>query len=599
LIIQALDKYYRLLKEDEASDIPSPGFSIAKVDFALLISLDGDLVDILPLKEEKVVRNRTRIFSRELIVPEQVKRTKGIFPYFLCDKSQYVLGLDDKGGDKRTKNAHKAFVDLHNEVLTLAEGRIAKAVLNFLENWSIEDYNQNELIKDNLDELLAASNLVFIVKDAGGKYKYAHENEEIKKLWYRYQQQDQDDISMQCLVTGLEDNIARVHPSIKGVKDAQTSGAAIVSFNNPAYLSYNKDQSYNAPISKTVSFTYTTVLNKMLASNSQKISIGDTTTVFWAESPSDLYVDIASMLLGVSGKEKKVDTQTESIIQSVMINIASGRTINLNEIHQKLDPNVKFHILGLAPNAGRISIRYYYADKFGAFVESLRLHKEDISLLDSYGEMKDIPIWKVLDEIVSKKSRDKTPNPLISGAFMRAVLTGGMYPVSLLTAILSRIKVEVDDKDNHVERINYNRAALIKAYIKRKSRITNNNKYQEVLTMSLNNDSNEVAYLLGRLFAALEKTQLDVSQGLNTTIKDRYFTSAATNPGKIFPLLLKLSQHHLNKSDYKFSSEKRIEDLLGRLNGFPSYLNLEDQGIFMLGYYHQKSAFYVRKEKES
>ncbi|NLP25890.1 MAG: type I-C CRISPR-associated protein Cas8c/Csd1, partial [Clostridiales bacterium] len=211
-------------------------------------------------------------------------------------------------------------------------------------------------------------------------------------------------------------------------------------------------------------------------------------------------------------------------------------------------------------------------------------HYQDMSIQKQFdNESSSISLWRILSETVSPSSTNKSASPLLAGSVLRSILTGSPYPTALFNSIMIRIRAERD--------INYYKASIIKAYL---TRCANSRKYEEVLTVALNEKSDNKAYVLGRLFASLERAQQDASSSkLNTTIKDRYFTSACANPASVFPVLLKLSNHHISKSDYGYSSEQRISEIMDILSvddsPFPKNLSLEEQGVFILGYYHQKN----------
>ena len=600
MIINALKNYYEILVADENSGIPNYGYSNAKVGFVLNISADGELLDVITLKVESGGKGK-KLVSRMLIVPEQKGRSVGISPNFMCDNSSYVLGIDNKGKPQRVMNTFNAFKELHNTVLGSANGEAAKAILAFLNNWKIEEASSSPVLHPCLDEILEGNNLVFRLD---GKAGYLHNDAEIKALWERYNSNDGQVITGQCLITGEQSSIARLHPNIKNVRNAQPSGASVVSFNAPSYESYGKAQSYNSPVSTYAAFAYTTVLNHMLAGQKQKIQVGDATTVFWAESPEEIYPDLAAELFNPSisqeGQQSKNsytrDRNTEILIQNVLQNAKAG--IRNNDLNGKIDERTRFYILGLSPNASRISVRFFHADTFGAFVEKTIQHYRDMDIVrDFENKPKNIPIWLMLGETISPKSRDKDASPLLSGAVMRSIVSGAPYPMSLYNAIMIRIKADMDDKDQNIYRVNYVRAAILKACLIRKARHQNNKELEEVLTVSLNEQTTNVEYLLGRLFAILEKAQQDVNRGINATIKDRYFTSACSTPAAVFPILLKLANHHIAKSEYGYAIEKRIEPIIDKIVKFPSHLTLDQQGTFVIGYYHQRIALYQKVDK--
>lgn len=598
MIISALKDYYEILAQDEKSGIPLYGYSSAKIGFALNISVDGELLDVISLKVEG--SKGKKLVSRQMIVPEQKIRAAGIAPNFMCDNSTYVLGIDNKGKPKRSEEAFLAFKELHNQILGCTNGQAAKAILAFLNNWNIEQARQHPILKEYMEEILEGSNLVFRLD---GQMDFLHNDSEIKELWEQDNSKSEDAIIGQCLITGKTTAIERLHPNIKNVKNAQSSGASIVSFNAPSYESYGKTQSYNSPVGRYSAFAYTTVLNYMLSSQKQKIQVGDATTVFWAESPKGIYVDLAAELFNPSinsmeknGKnEYRRDAEIEGLVKDVLLRSKSGQRIN--ELAEKIDEQTKFHILGLSPNAARISVRFFHSDSFGGFIKKVTQHYKDLEIVKDFDNKPDnIPVWMLLAETISKKSRDKEANPLLAGSVMRSIISGSQYPASLFNSVMIRVRSDMDDSDKNIYRVNYIRAAMIKAYLLRKARL-HNKKLEEVLTVSLNEQSTNTEYLLGRLFAVLEKAQQDANPGINATIKDRYFASACATPAAVFPILLRLAQHHIAKSDYGYAIDRKIEPIMNEISKFPAHLTLEQQGVFILGYYHQRVALFQKSDK--
>lgn len=590
MILNALSRYYEILAKDESSEIPLYGYSRAKVDFALVISPEGELIDVIPLKVEG--NKGKKLVSRMLTVPEQKIRSSGISPNFMCDNSTYVLGVDKKGKPDRSKEAFIAFKELHDKLLGNAKGEAAKAVLGFLDKWNVDEASKYPVLKDYLEEIMEGSNLIFKLDGMSG---FLHNDSEIKQVWERHNSIIDDDIVGQCLITGENAAIAELHPFIKNIRGAQTAGASIVSFNAPSYESYGKKNGYIAPVGRHAAFAYTTVLNHMLLGQKQKIQVGDATTVFWAESPDEIYPDLAAELfnpvIDQEDKESKSayrrDVKIEKLVKDVLIKAKSG--MKIDDLDGKVDARTSFYILGLSPNASRISIRFFHSDSFGGFVEKICRHYVDMEVIKEYENNPDnIPIWRLLSETVSPKSSDKTAQPLLAGEIMRSIINGGTYPASFYNAIMLRVKTDVEI------RVNYVRASIIKGYLKRKARINKNKCLEEVLTVGLNVESTNTPYLLGRLFAILEKTQKDAG---NETIRARYFTSACTTPGAVFPILLRLAQHHISKSDYGYVNDKKIEAVMNQVERFPSNLTLEDQGLFSLGYYHQRTALWQKAEK--
>lgn len=594
MIINALHEYYEVLK-DAGQDIPLLGYSRQRVSFALVISEDGDLISCVDLRNQETIGKKNRLVALPEVVPEQKSRSRNILPYFLCDNSKYVLGFgEEQNRETRkkeiriTKDRYEEFKKLHLKILQHKPDKNAKAMVSFLQKWDPDLAIVHPLLKDQLKDILD-SWLVFKLES---EYGFIHRNPEMKQHWGEYCSKNKNEQLGQCLATGKIAPIARIHEKIKNVQGAQKAGASIVGFNFKSVESYGKEKSYNAPVSDYVMFAYTSVLNQMLLSKKQKIQIGDTTTVFWAKSPKTMYVDLAAQLLGIIPTEEdqvneEEDKKVIEILENVFKNARDGRMIKT--LPSDIDERTNFYILGLSPNNARVAVRFFAVHTFGNFLRNIIAHYNDMAINKQWDSDPDnIPFWRILNETVLKNAKDKKPSPILSGGLMKAAIEGSVYPSQLYQAILGRIRA---DKD-----INYVRAAVIKAYLLRKARMQKNTEIEEVLKVGLNEQTDNRAYILGRLFAVLEKAQEDAAGGqLNTTIKDRYFTSACATPGAIFPTLLKLSQHHIAKADYGYISDRRITELLEKVDVFPSTHSLEEQGLFILGYYQQKPAFYQKK----
>jgi CRISPR-associated protein Csd1 len=592
-----LVRYYDILAEDPNSGIPLIGYSRVNVSYALNITKEGELISIIPLRIPD--KKGTKFIPISMIVPEQEKRTVGIKANFLCDNSTYVFGVDNKGKIDRAKNCFQAFKELHERILEEVNCDEAIAVVNFVKKWEIEKAYEHPVLSKYIEDIIQGTNMVFQLDSKPGNY--IHDHSDIKQAWEKYKDETGSENVRQCLVTGKRSSIAILHPSVKGIIGGQAMGNSLVSFNAMAYESYGnyKSQGLNAPVSEYATFAYTTVLNYLLSDNAHKFLLGDTTVIFWAESPNRGYQDCISLLLDPSeivsdqDKEGKYDRDENAVreIKNLFKKISSGESVKIsNDI---FDERTRFYILGLSPNAARISIRFFIQNSFGEIVEKFIKHYQYMQIEKQYSnEPNSIPIWRILYETVSPKSNEKTASPLLSGSTLRSILQGLPYPMVLYNAILARVKAE--------QSINYFKAAVIKAILLRNYPEKN---YKEVLNMGLNEQSDNKAYVLGRLFAVLEKAQEDANPGINTTIKDRYFTSACATPARTFPILLRLSNHHISKAEYGYVSDKRITAILDKLeiddNPYPKNLSLEEQGLFILGYYQQKSKFYKKVEKES
>lgn len=572
MILQALTQHF----EDLAAQgkIARPGWSPAKISFALCLDFDGNLTQVVPMQVETTVGKKTVLRPQQMELPAAVTRTVGIVPNFLWDNSGYLLGIDAKGKPERSKQCFDAYRQLHDSLLDGLASPVAQALVHFFDRWNPETAATHPALRDSLNEITAGGNLVFRVCGC-----FAQEDGEIRTAWEAYYGQAEGE-TMQCLVTGNPDHPEKVHPTIKGVAGAQSSGAAVVSFNAPAFCSYGKDQSLNAPVGKYAAFAYTAALNHLLADRENVHRIGDATVVSWAEGADPQYSAVSDFF--VFGDEPPQEFTADDL-HAMVKNMANG--LPCDEI--PLDLERKFYILGLSPNAARLSVRFFYVNTFCDLLKSVAAHHERLQIVGNRYPI--MPLWALLKETVNLNTTDKAPSPVLAGAVARSVFSDSLYPTSLLEATMLRIRAE--------RKITSGRAAILKAYYLKN---TSEHCPKEVLTVSLNESSTHIPYLLGRLFAVYEAVQEAVNPGINATIKDKYFNSAAATPSTIFPTLNGLYQKHLRKLPVgqAIFFDKQIGSIKSALpERYPNRLNLPEQGSFDLGYYHQKEARYTKKEE--
>lgn len=582
-MLEALVKHYDNLAAE--GKVPRQGWSLAKVSFALRLDEDGKVVQVHDLRKDEQRGKKTVLSPNEMLVPEQSKRASGIVPQFLCDNSGYLLGVDNKGKPERSTKCFQAAAKFHQEILSECSSKMAGAIKKFFVCWNPSKFSACTPLQNDMNEIIQGSNIVFMLGD-----KLATEDEEIRTAWQKYYGQQDGGQMMQCLVTGKTAHIARLHPSIKGVRNAQSSGASLVSFNAPAYESYGHDngQGLNAPVSEYAAFAYTTALNALLADSRHVKVFGDTTLVYWAENDSVAYQDCFG---GFCLQDDNI--MNDEDLEYIFSCLKQDKPINYEGVN--IDYSNKFYVLGLSPNAARLSVRFFLQSDFGSILRNVAKHMEHMQIIcPSYKKKKYIPLWLLLAATVSPKAKDKAASPLLSGAVMKAILTGSNYPASLFQYVMLRIRSEQDDTEATppIYKITYERCAIIKAYLCRNRK--------RGITVALNEDEKDVAYVLGRIFAVWEHIQAEANKGINATIKDRYFDSACATPARIFPILQKLTGHHLRKLEdgKKIYFEKQLTLLMGKIDAgaIPNILQLNDQGMFVLGYYHQVQERYTKKE---
>ena len=572
MILQALTQLY----EDLAArgDIARRGWSKASISYALCLSEDGELIQAVPLYVEEQAGKKTVLRPRKMELPAAVTRSSGVLPNFLWDNSSYILGMDDKGKPERSRKCFEACAQLHHRLLDDVDTAVARAVLAFFDTWKPEEAQQHPALTDCWEELMRGANLVFRVDG-----RFAQEDPAIQAAWDAHYNRSEG-AQMQCLVTGRLDVPESVHPNIKGVAGAQSSGASIVSFNAPAFCSYGKEQSLNAPVGKYAAFAYTSALNSLLADRDNVQRIGDTTVVCWAEGAEPAYRSCAlAALFGAPPPEQITADDLRATVKR-LANQEPCAELNL-------EPSRNFYILGLSPNAARLSVRFFYRSSFGDLMCNINAHHEQMKIVGSPFDY--IPLWAMLRETVNLKSKDKSPSPILVGTTASAIFSGQRYPAALLEATMLRIRAERE--------ITPGRAAILKAYYLRNP---NPQCPEEVLHVSLNENSTNIPYTLGRLFAVYEAVQEKANPGINATIKDKYFNSAASIPATIFPILDNLCQKHLRKLQpgqriFYDRQIAQLKNVLGETN--PVRLSLPEQGSFNLGYYHQKQARYNKKEE--
>lgn len=558
------------------------------MSYELRLNDAGQLLRVVPLLTEKTVGKKTVLAPRAMRVPAHEKRSSGIAANFLCDNSTYLLGADEKGKPERAANCFKACAKLHHTILDGVDSPAARALLAYFDSWDPAQAAAHPLLAEQWKEITGNANLIFGYEAADHSHSFVNDDPAIQNAWQTHYNDRSTDSDMgQCLITGKYAPIERTHPNISGVPGAQSSGAALVSFNAPAFCSYGHEQGDNAPVSKYAAFAYTTALNRLLADRNHCKHVGDTTILCWAENAEPVYQDAMSMFL--FGADEAAGIQ-ESDVQAALKRLSAGQTVPFLE--KELSPDQHFYLLGLAPNAARLSVRFFLRDTFGSFAQNLQKHAEEMEIDCSEKEkFRTLPIWAVVNETTrTVPGQPAKPSPQLAGDLLRAVLTGGRYPATLLNGVTLRIRAE--------QNVTRGRAAVIKAYYLC-NYPTELNK--EVYTVSLNETTN-VPYLLGRLFSVLEAVQKAANPGINTTIKDRYFNAACATPGMSFPTLLRLSQKHLRKLNDGLAThyDKQITELMAQLpeSGFPARLSLPDQGKFTIGYYHQTQKRYVKKNEE-
>lgn len=584
MILQALVKHYENLERE--GKVSKRGWCSAKVSYGIELSKEGQIKTIVWLKEEHMAGKKQIWLPKILTVPEMVTRSSGVSANFLCDNSKYLLGIDKEtiqgNTNPRVLECFQAAKEKHLALLEGVSGEMAQAIRLFFEMWNPTCAEKNQEVKENWEELTDGGNLIFCMGA-----DFAQDDENIRDIWEQNQKESQEEGAVKgiCLATGKEDEISRIHKTIKGVPGAQSSGAALVSFNAPAFESYGKEQSYNAPVGKYAEFAYTTALNYLLAQREYTLQVGDTKVLFWAESARKEYQE--SFFFCVDPQK-----DNQQVAKDLFNKLSNYQMGELQEIN--LDPEQECYLLGLSPNAARLSVRFFYYNSFGEILENLRKHYERMEMVKPSWETRDyLGITDMLQETVNQKAKDKKPVSHMAAMALQTILTGARYPFSLYSDTLIRIRAEQGN-------VTWGRASIVKAYL-----IHNTQWKEGVNYMGLNEESNDTAYVLGRLFAVLESIQLDANPGIKATIRDRYFNAACATPASVFPILFKLKNSHIKKLEREKESskiyyEKLLMSIMEKLSleNYPQRLSLEEQGKFILGYYHQMQKKYEKREEK-
>lgn len=561
---------------------PAFGFSRENISYAIVLSPDGAVVDVQDIRDTSGRMPRP---SRR-VVPRPVKRTGQPLPNFLWDKTAFALGVKRDAGTKEpvcVVGEHAAFKQFHRRLLATCEVEDALAFLRFLDRWRAEDFMSLRYAADMLD-----ANIVFRVD--GAALEFLHERHSLMDIWLNHLAEKEGAKGL-CLVTGERAAIARLHPSVKGVAGAQSSGASMVSFDKDAFKSFGKERGANAPVSERAAFAYTASLNALLERDSgRRIQIGDATTVFWAEAAGDDTRATAAEDLFSLIAAPPTDAEETAKVADKLKEIAKGRP--LARVDPELDENTRFCVLGLAPNAARVSIRFWHQNTIGEIARCMADHWRDLHIEPAPGRIPPAA-WRLLRETAAQGKTQNIP-PTLGGALMQAILRGERYPRSLLAAVIGRVRA-----DGRVAPL---RVAMLKAWVRRAERLASADEEMEDCLVSLKETSDNIAYNLGRLFAAYAYAEKSLAER-NATIRDKYAGAASATPRRVFPILMHGYEHNragLSKSDGRkrgagVRADQAVAQIIECLPGdksLPTSLPLEDQARFFVGFYHQERAFY-------
>ena len=590
MILQSLHEYYQ-----RKQDLPPPGFDLKEIPFVIEVNKTGVPIQIEDTRTQdgKVKRGKS------YLVPQPPKKSANILSSLLWGNAEYVLGVpdQDKLVDKKTKGKeadYKQQLQKRRESFVEAIKALSKealadegvcAVLQFIQGPNLNDLQRFEGIWEEIRR--TNPNISFRLQ---GDIELVCQRKAVKDaVAESAKRRSYDGI---CLVTGQPDEIERLHPAIKGVRGAKTSGANIVAVNdneNPAFASHGKHQGYNSPVGKSVSFEYTAALNRLLSRNShQRVQVGDASTVFWADKPSPLEDNFSDIF----EEPPKDDPDRNARALKALYEAPQQGVAPIN------DTSTRFFVLGLGPNGPRIAIRFWHVGTVAELARTIQQHFDDLEIAQPAFEKPYLSVFRLLLATATQGKSENIP-PNLGGEVMRAVLTGVPYPATLLQGAVRRIRAEQAKRDKRtgksIQNVTYARAALIKACLNRLQRKTK--KTEREATVSLDYANANSGYRLGRLFAALEKIQEEANPRINATIRERFYGAASSTPVTVFSNLMKLKNHHLAKLENpgrKINLERLIGEILNGISEFPSHLSLADQGRFAIGYYHQRQALFSK-----
>ncbi len=586
MLIHALNEYYDILSH--SGKLVDDAYSAVPIHYLICLSEEGEIIDIIDHRKTDNSAKKPKLVPREELLPRRVETT-GIATNYIEHRPTYIFGLNyDKSTDsftatdktQKAEKSHNDFVAKNLEFIGEINSPVVGAYRKFIKNFAPEAECENEYIS-TIKKDFSTARLAFCLNDSS---ILLHNDPELNAHWkelFKEKNSPTTTHNTVCAISGEQGEIARVHDKIKGFN---AMGSVLIGVKEDAMSSYGKEQGYNAGISTQVMSRYTKALNYLMAEKTHKTMLDDITILHFAMSGNEVYDNVFKCSFDYEFSEGMDADDTTSLITDIMQEVkVAAVTGDRLDIKDKIDTDVDYYIIGLKPNSSRIAMKFIYKRKFGEIIQNIALHQHDMALSDN---SKPISLWQMQRELKSPVSKAANIDPALSSKLMQSVLYGQNYPSFLLSTVVRRIKTDSDNDKNSYIKINPRRIAILKACINRPLRLKNR---EEFVTMALNTENTNEAYLCGRLFAVLEKLQQDASGGgLNKTIKDAYFSSACAKPATIFPKLLKLSNYHTAKAEYGRNRSYEIGEIISGLNDeFPTILTLEEQGKFIIGYYQQ------------
>ncbi|MBS5551600.1 MAG: type I-C CRISPR-associated protein Cas8c/Csd1 [Bacteroides sp.] len=579
MILKALYDYYH-----RSDDLPIPGMEEKEIGFLLVITKEGKFIR---LEDCRIDNSHAKIY----LVKKHVSRTSAVAPNHLYDNAAYVLGycdvtkikkeVDKEKEELKTVNCLEAFKEkVRSAAAACPESAALQAVLLFYEHSreQLLEWLEKDPLWEDVKKNLSKKYSTFSFRLEGEKKIIAEQ----KALLQLDSEEDVEGDQALCLITGKRGTLVDTTSSTM-IPGSQATAKLVAFQVNSGYDSYGKTKCGNAPITKEAEFAYTTALNALLKSGSRnKFMLGNRTFVFWASSQTEASKQAEESLFDLLGfsEEAKDDPDANVLkVRKVFESIYSGTL--------KVDMDDRFYILGLAPNVARIAVVYWSETSLKEFAEKILAHFEDMEIGDT---RKNTKPYQGIREMISNvtlggKLSDATPN--LPESVVQSVFQGLPYPFTLYSSCIRRIRAE--------QKLTITRVAIIKAYLNR----LNNPNSIKINTMLDKKNTNQ-GYLCGRLFAVLDKIQEEANS--QNSIRDRYQNAASTTPSAVFATILNLSNHHLEKlsEGRKIFFEKLKQEIFSQLSahGFPAHLDLQDQGRFFVGYYHQRQDFFTSKKEQ-
>ena len=609
MLIKALCEYAEKRLEKTAPE----GWQEQSISYRVVLNAEGEMVDIKDVRTETVETLKNgkevkRLKPEVIIVPERIQTT-GIAGNLLDHRPLYVFGLNYENGcfnpnDKtdRARKSQESFMKCNMEFFKDISSPACEAFCKFLMKWEPKNQTDNPILLKLGKEFKPAAYFGFCL-DTGERLE---EDPLFKSAYNAFYEKKKAKSStgekMVCGVYGEKIETARIHDKIK-FPGGLSSGCALISFNEDAFNSYGKTQSYNANISEKAMKQYTFAMNQLLSDRNHYKIIDDLVIIYFAMKADDTaeckafteFLDSPSQYETKTkpkkGKKDKKSEETEDSIDNVIGTATEGALVNVTE--QDLDEDIKFYVVGMTPNSSRICVKFFWEGRFGDIVENLKKFQEDMRIGN---RTSNIYFSQIKKELVSPNSTVEKVAPSLMSSIATSAFQGTPYPNGLLAAVIKRVKLDCDGGDNRFIKLNTVRAGLIKACL-------NRNYGKEKIEMAFNEANHNPAYLCGALFSVYEEIQKKSSTTkLNKTIKDAYFSSAMCRPNTIMPKIEQLSQHHMRKlrddpiGSYLAKMQRR---LMSNLDGkFPATLTLDEQGQFIIGYYQMNDYLYMSKDEK-